>query len=205
MLIKNKKINIINLGCRVNAFESNAIAHDLKTNGGFIVDDFRNADICIINTCCVTSKADAKSRYFINKVCKLKKIKLVVVIGCYAQLNDINNLNVGIIVGTKHKNKVVDLIKKYDGNKIIKIASFSKKDNFDEFSNSILCTNTRAFLKIQDGCDYMCSYCLIPFARGRQKSLNHIKVIDSIKTLIKNKYKEIVLTGVNVAGYDDGQ
>lgn len=205
MLIKNQKINLITLGCRVNSCESSAIAHDLKMHGALIVNDLEKATICIINTCCVTSKADAKSRYFINRASRMKNIKLIIVVGCYSQLNNIDNDKVGIILGAKYKNDLITFIKQYHQEKIIKIDKFSKLDKFDEYSDSILFSNTRAFLKIQDGCDYMCSYCLIPFARGRQRSLNHNKVISLIKNAVNQGYKEIVLSGVNVAGYNDGK
>lgn len=205
MQIKKTKVKLINLGCRVNLFESSAIIHDLKLEGATIVDSLAQANICIINTCTVTSRADAKTKYFINKACKQKDIDLVVVIGCYSQLNEINNNKVGIVLGTKYKNQLMNLIEQYDGMKIIKVDSLSQKDNFENFSESILFISTRAFLKIQDGCDYRCSYCLIPFARGTQRSMNHARVIDLIKTLVNKKYKEIVLSGVNVAGYKDEQ
>jgi threonylcarbamoyladenosine tRNA methylthiotransferase MtaB len=203
MLIKKKKIKIINLGCRVNLFESSSIASDLKSNGAIVVNDLKDADICIINTCTVTSKADTKSKYFINKACKLENIKLVTVVGCYSQLNEINYSKVGIVLGTKYKNQIVDLIKEYDGRKITKVDSLTFKDQFEEFSKFVSFDKTRAFLKIQDGCNYMCSYCLIPFARGRQRSLWHEKVLNIIKFLISKNYKEIVLSGVNTAGYND--
>jgi threonylcarbamoyladenosine tRNA methylthiotransferase MtaB len=204
MLIKNKKINIINLGCRVNSFESSAIAHDLENNGAIIVDDLNKSDICIINTCTVTAKADSKSKYFIRKACNTKNIKLVVVIGCYSQINEVNNDKAKIVVGTKYKNKIVELIKNYENEKIIKVDKLAKNDVFESFSQLVLFSNTRAFIKIQDGCNFMCSYCLIPFARGSQRSLNHSKVLELINNLIKHNYKEIVLTGVNTAGYNDG-
>lgn len=203
MLIKNKKINLINLGCRVNLFESSAILTDLKNKGGVICEKIDDADICIINTCTVTSKADSKSRYFINKVSKLKNIKLIIVIGCYSQLNSIENDKVGIVIGTKYKNKISTLIEQYQNKRITKIDDFSNTEHFEKFSHNISFISTRAFLKIQDGCDFRCSYCLIPLARGRQRSLHHDKVIELIKQVVNKGYKEIVLSGVNVAGYSD--
>lgn len=205
MLIKNKKIKLINLGCRVNLFETSAVAHELKKEGAKLTINLNNADICVINTCCVTSRADAKSNYFINKASKHNNIKLIVVMGCYSQLNNILNSKVGIVIGTKYKNQLVNLIKQYQNRQIIKIDQLVKNDRFENFDESILYINTRAFLKIQDGCDFMCSYCLIPFARGRQRSLNHELVLKNIQNLIDKNYKEIVLSGVNVAGYNDGE
>jgi threonylcarbamoyladenosine tRNA methylthiotransferase MtaB len=130
---------------------------------------------------------------------------LIVVIGCYSQLNEINENKIGIILGTKYKNKLSSLIKEYNGDKIIKIDTLSEKDCFEEFNNPLNFTSTRAFIKIQDGCNFMCSYCLIPQARGKQRSLHHNKVISLIYLLISKQYKEIILSGINVSGYYDGE
>jgi threonylcarbamoyladenosine tRNA methylthiotransferase MtaB len=113
MVIKNKKISITTLGCRVNLFESNQIIEQIREQDGIYTSESNDADIVIINTCSVTNKADSKSLYFINKACKNKKTKLVVVCGCFSQANAkvLTNKKIGIILGTKYKSKVIELIK----------------------------------------------------------------------------------------------
>lgn len=204
MQLKNKKFYTINLGCRSNAYETNCITSDLIKAKAIKTNKISNADICLINTCSVTNKADAKSKYFINKVLRENKKALLVVMGCFSQTNsdyfkDFKNI---IVIGNKYKNNIVNLIKEFKNKPINKVENFSVLDKFDVFSNISFIDNTRAFLKIQDGCDFMCSYCIIPFSRGRQRSLDHNVIIDEIKELSKN-YKEIVLTGINTAGYLD--
>ncbi len=204
MQLRNKKFYTINLGCRSNAYEINCIATELINNQAKKVKDLSKADICIINTCSVTNKADTKSKYFINKVLRVNKTILLVVMGCFSQTNPdyFKQYKKIIAIGNKYKNKVVDLIKMYKNKPIIKIESCSKLNKFEQFENISFIDNTRVFLKIQDGCNFMCSYCIIPFSRGRQRSLDHKKIVNEIKILSK-KYKEIVLTGINTAGYLD--
>jgi threonylcarbamoyladenosine tRNA methylthiotransferase MtaB len=204
--IKGKCFNIITLGCRVNLCESNSIVEQIKAAGGKYTTDINKAQIIIINTCSVTARADSKSRNMINRASQAKMVELVVCMGCYSQLHsaEITNENVCVIIGNKYKNKIVDLIGEYESKKIVKITNIRQENKIeDNFTNS--CTEkTRAFIKIQDGCDFMCTYCLIPFVRGKQRSLSPISVINTIKDLIKNNYKEIVLTGVNTSGYKYG-
>lgn len=204
MQLKNKKFYTISLGCRANAFETNCISSDLIHAGAQKTKFANDADICIINTCSVTNKADAKSKYFINKILRENQNVLLVVMGCFAQANSdfFKKINNVIVIGNKYKNKVVSLIKEYKARPIIRVESFTNLLEFEKFNNVSFIDNTRAFLKIQDGCNFMCSYCIIPFTRGRQRSLNHKVIIDEINKLKKN-YKEIVLTGINTAGYFD--
>ncbi len=204
MQLKNKKFIVINLGCRANAYETNCISSDFTACGAIKVNSIKDADICLINTCSVTNKADSKSKYFINKVLRENKNVLLVVMGCFSQTNPdyFKHFKNTIVIGNKYKNKVVDLIKKYKKKSIIKVENFSNITKFEKFNNISFIDNTRAFLKIQDGCNYMCSYCIIPFSRGRQRSLDHKIVLDEIKELSKS-HKEIVLTGINTAGYLD--
>jgi threonylcarbamoyladenosine tRNA methylthiotransferase MtaB len=203
--ILNKKIYVLTLGCRVNIFESNQIIQDIKNNGAKFVKEVDRASIAIINTCCVTNKAVSKSRYFINKICKLKNIKLVCICGCYSQYNQTNfsDKKIGIVIGTKYKTKIIDLIKQYRGTRIVKIDNVLKEKEFEFKNNSCETITTRGFIKIQDGCNFNCSYCIIPLVRGKQRSLEHKIIISDIKNMIKNNMKEIVLTGVNTAGYND--
>ncbi|GHU31492.1 hypothetical protein FACS1894166_03040 [Bacilli bacterium] len=206
MQLKNKTFCIITLGCKVNLFESNNFINQMNNRGCRQTNEVTEADICIINTCCVTNKAASKSRYFINRAIRSDKTKLVVIVGCLSQLEPhlIKDPKVGIILGSKHKDQLVDLIKQYHGTPITKVSSFDKQDKFENLGLQLFTNNTRAFLKIQDGCDYMCTYCIIPFVRGRQRSLPHVEVLNHIHELVKKGYHEIVLTGVNTAGYRDG-
>lgn len=196
----------INLGCKVNLFETNAITYQLAKKGFKQVDDINKANIVLINTCSVTNKADAKSRNMINRAKQAKLKPIVLVMGCFSQVNKqwFKNNNVDIVIGCKYKNKIVELLTKYlkDKKHIIKIDKNITK--FEEFGCFKHLDNTRAFLKIQDGCNFFCSYCLIPFCRGRQRAMKHLHVLQAIKEYVKMGYKEIVLTGVNTAGYRDG-
>lgn len=198
---------IYTLGCKVNLYESNLIRNDLLSNGLVEVSFNEKADLYIINTCSVTSTADAKSRNIINRPKRINKNSIVVVMGCFSQTNkeQCSKLDVDIIIGNKYKSNITELINEFlkDNNKIIKIDNLLLENQFEESNVSSFKENTRAFIKIQDGCNFMCSYCIIPFSRGRQRSKKINNVITEVKNLINNGYKEIVLTGVNTAGYLD--
>jgi threonylcarbamoyladenosine tRNA methylthiotransferase MtaB len=204
MLIKNKNVHILTLGCKVNAFESNAINQQFVEHGAKIVEEIERAHICVINTCCVTAKAESKSRYFINRAIRSKLCELIIVVGCSSQLdkNLFTHPKIGIVLGTKHKSSLLNVLNDYQfGKKIVMVEPLGKKEVFEHFEQDIFLDNTRAYLKIQDGCDYFCSYCLIPLVRGRQRSLEHKEILRTISSLVKKSYKEIILTGVNTAGY----
>lgn len=196
----------INLGCKVNLFETNALTYQLTKQGFKYIDDINKANIVLINTCSVTNKADAKSRNMINRAKQAKLKPIVLVMGCFSQVNKdwFKKNKVDIVVGCKDKNKLVDYLTTYLRNHkpILKIDENIIK--FEEFGCFKHLDNTRAFLKIQDGCDFFCSYCLIPYCRGRQRAMKHDHVLQAIKQYVKQGYKEIVLTGVNTAGYKDG-
>lgn len=202
---KIKTFSVINLGCRVNLFESTAIIDQLIKANFKYLKNFKKADIVIINTCTVTSRADRKCRNYISKIKKLNKI--LVVIGCFSQINyDYVKLHADITIGNKFKNQIPELINQYltSNKKIVKLEKFNLNDKFEQFPIISYCENTRAIIKIQDGCDFMCSYCLIPYARGRQRSLKHEIILNTIKELVAKGFYELVLTGVNTAGYKDG-
>lgn len=199
-----KTFYIINLGCRVNLYESISIAGQMINCGYKQVKNINNADICIINTCSVTSRADAKSRYFINKANNIKQINLIIVCGCFSQINYEKIIDKAhIIIGNVYKSNITKLIDEYlkKQQKIIKIIEPNLITKYESFPSYSYDNNTKGFIKIQDGCDYMCSYCLIPFARGRQRSVSPEIVISTIEKLINEGIYEIVLTGVNTAGY----
>lgn len=195
------------LGCKVNLFESNIIRNDLLSHGLVEVPFDSKADIYVINTCTVTNKADSKSKFFIRKAYKNNNEAIIVVAGCMAQINRdlMKELNISIQIGNKYKNDIYQLILNYSKNKekILKIENLLLEKSFETNNNFIFLENTRAFIKIQDGCNFMCSYCVIPFSRGRQRSELCSKIIDQINSLVVKNYKEIVLTGVNTAGYLD--
>ncbi|MCQ2748027.1 MAG: hypothetical protein MJ223_02050 [Mycoplasmoidaceae bacterium] len=178
-----KSFFTINLGCKVNLFETNAIISQLVKCGFKHVYDINKANIVLINTCSVTNKADAKSRNMINRAVSAKLHPVVVVMGCFSQVNKdwFANRNIDIVVGCNNKNKIASFLENFLSKKkqIFKINK--SLQSFEEFSCFKSQDNTRAFLKIQDGCDFFCSYCLIPYCRGRQRSMKHEHVIRDIK------------------------
>lgn len=202
-----KTFSIMTLGCKVNSYESNIIQNDLLSYGLIKVPFGEPSDITIINTCSVTNTADAKSRNFINRVNKTNPDSIVLVCGCYSQVasNDLKkDFGIDILIGNKYKNNVIELINEYFNNhkQVVKIDNLLLEKEFENNQVEVYKDKTRAFVKIQDGCNYMCSYCIIPFTRGRQRSKNFTFLINEITTLVNNGYKEIVLTGVNTAGYN---
>ncbi len=196
----------INLGCKVNLFETSALAYQLIQKGFEQVNDINKANIVLVNTCSVTNKADAKSRNMINRAKQAKLKPIVLVMGCFSQVNKewFKKNKVDIVIGCQYKNKLVDLLTTYLENKTPIVKINNKIKGFEEFGCFEHLDNTRAFLKIQDGCDFFCNYCLIPFCRGRQRAMKHKNVLQAIKWYVQHGYKEIVLTGVNTAGYKDG-
>ena len=198
------KFYIYTLGCKVNSYESNVMS-DLLINAGYIkTDDI--ADIYIINTCSVTNTADNKSLKVIRQAIRKNPKSIIIVTGCLSQTNveKVLELPVSIVIGNKNKSRIVDYIERYKKEKkpVIDIYDLSKVDfecmklnNFD---------HTRAFVKIEDGCENFCSYCIIPYTRGKVRSKDKNDVISEIKTLIDNGHREIVLTGIHTGNYHDG-
>ena len=198
------KFAIKTLGCKVNTYESNYISEQLKKNNFEEVTFTKEADIYIINTCSVTNKADSKSMQLINRVKKNHPKSILVVIGCFVQTNMENTEkfeNIDILLGNKDKEKLVAYIKKFIENK--KQIKFIEEINETDFDDMIIESpnQTRAFVKIQDGCNNFCSYCIIPFARGRCRSRDKNSALKEIENLVKSGYKEIVLTGIHTGAY----
>lgn len=193
---------IYNLGCKVNSYESNIMMEDLE-RCGFVKGTETDSDIYIINTCTVTNTSDNKSMKTIRKVLRLHPDKIVVACGCMTQVNSLylKDLNVSIIIGNHGKSKITEYIKKYikDKKQIIDITDF-KDNRFED-----MCLNnfdkTRAFVKIEDGCENFCSYCIIPYARGKVRSKDPKLVIEEVKNLINEGHKEVVLTGIHTGHY----
>ena len=190
-------------GCKVNIYESEYVTN-LLLNKGYKMLDFdseEEADIYIINTCTVTNEADKKDRKLIHTTRTNHESSILIVIGCYSQLNP-NDIDADIIIGNKHKSDIVNLIEEYlkDHHKIVKVNDITKIPFEDMYINRFL-THTRAFVKIQDGCNAFCAYCAIPYARGGIRSKDFDKVIDEVTNLVNNGYKEIVLTGIHTGRY----
>ena len=201
------KVKSISLGCKVNTYESEYILSSFKDKGYEIVDGNEKADIYIINTCSVTNTSDAKSRKVINRVIRENKDACIVVMGCMIEANkDYENDGISIIIGNKDKNKVVELVEKYLNDKIKTKKLYEDFDsNFEDMFITNMPGRTRAFVKIQDGCENFCSYCIIPYTRGKCRSKKKDTVIKEVKTLVANGYKEVVLTGIHTGHYgEDG-
>ena len=196
------KFYIYTLGCKVNTYESNVMEDNL-INNGFIKGDIDNSDIYIINTCTVTNTSDNKSLKVVRQVLRKNKDSIIVVVGCMTQVssNLLDDLDVSIILGNSGKSNIAYYINEYINKrkKIKVIDNIMEKDFEDMCLNNF--NKTRAFVKIEDGCENYCSYCIIPYARGKVRSKNKDKVIDEIKTLVKNGHKEIVLTGIHTGHY----
>lgn len=196
------KVRSISLGCKVNSYESEYVLSSFKENGYEIVLD-GEADVFIINTCSVTNQSDAKSRKVINRIARENPHAVIVVMGCFIEANkDYDNPNVSIIIGNKDKNKVVSLVNEYiKDNKSKKLLYDDFDLEFEDMYITHMNSRTRAFVKIQDGCENFCSYCIIPYTRGKCRSKDKDKVLSEIRELVKNGYKEVVLTGIHTGHY----
>lgn len=196
------KVRSISLGCKVNSYESEYVLSSFKENGYEIVLD-GEADVFIINTCSVTNQSDAKSRKVINRIARENPHAIIVVMGCFIEANkDYDNPNVSIIIGNKDKNKVVSLVNEYiKDNKSKKLLYDDFDLKFEDMYITHMNSRTRAFVKIQDGCENFCSYCIIPYTRGKCRSKDKDKVLSEIRELVQNGYKEVVLTGIHTGHY----
>lgn len=195
------KVGICSLGCKVNIYESEVVTDLLKKGGYEIVPFEDKADIYIINTCSVTNESDKKSRKMINRAKKNNSEAIIVVMGCYSQVSS-DDIEADIILGNKDKSKIVeilnDFIRDRESKKIIYDLSSVE---FEKMEISHFDNHTRAFVKIQDGCNAFCSYCIIPYTRGRVRSKNKEDVIEEVSRLARDGYKEIVLTGIHTGRY----
>ena len=200
----NKKVVFHTLGCKLNFAETSAIGKQLYDEGFVKVKTGEQADVCIINTCSVTDTADHKCRQAINRLHRQHPDALMIVTGCYAQLkpDEIASIEgVDLVLGANEKFSILDFIRKQENNKTGEIHR-SEINKINEFKPSTSQDDrTRFFLKIQDGCDYFCTYCTIPFARGRSRNANIDETLQAVKQAITNGAKEIVLTGVNIGDF----
>ena len=196
------KFYIATLGCKVNTYESNYIHDELVNNGYEAASDIDDADICLVNTCTVTNTSDNKSLKVIRQIRRNNPQAILVVMGCMTQVyKDVGAIDADIIIGNTYKNKIVDLINEYnkDHKKIVRISSLDDTEFETMVLNNFL--HTRAFVKIEDGCENFCSYCIIPFSRGPVRSKDKDLVLDEIKTLVSKGHAEIVLTGIHTGHY----
>lgn len=195
------KFAIHTFGCKVNIYESEYVINLMKEKGYNLVDFNETADIYIINTCSVTNEADKKDRKLIHSTRNKHKDSILIVMGCFSQLNP-NDIDANIVLGNKHKSKIIELIENFKENKekIVLVEDISKNTFEDMYINRFT-THTRAFVKIQDGCNAFCAYCAIPYARGGLRSKDFNTVIKEVTELVNNGYKEIVLTGIHTGKY----
>ena len=196
------KVAIYSLGCKVNIYESEYVSQLLKNSNYEIVDFNDKADIYIINTCSVTNESDRKSRKAIREAKKANPNAIVVAMGCYTQINPENN-EADIVIGNKDKSKILKIIEDYKKNNQNNTVIYDLRIN-NEFEDMVINdfeTHTRAFVKIQDGCNAFCSYCIIPYTRGPVRSKKFETVIEEVTNLVNNGYKEIVLTGIHTGRY----
>lgn len=197
------KVGIYTLGCKVNTYESEYITKCLLENGYEISNFDDVCDIYIINTCTVTNTSDIKSRKIIRQAKRRNPEACVIAMGCFVQKSDTLIDEIDIALGNKDKSRIIELIKEYFDKKE-KLNKVVAKENLNEFEDMYLdkyLNRTRAFVKIQDGCENFCSYCIIPFVRGKCRSKDFDKTLEEINTLVNNGFKEIVLTGIHTGNY----
>ena len=198
-----KSVGVMTLGCKVNTYESEYVINELK-KAGYEIKDFDDiCDVYIINTCTVTNNSDSKSRKMIRQAIRRNPNACVVAMGCFIAANpDISIDGLDVIIGNKDKAKIVSLLDEYFKNKeIINKQYTGRLKEFEDMYITDFPGRTRAFVKIQDGCDNFCSYCIIPFVRGKCRSKEESKVISEVTDLVNNGYKEIVLTGIHTGSY----
>ena len=220
-----KKAALHNLGCKVNAYETDAMQQLLEENGYEIVPFTECADVYVINTCSVTNMADRKSRQMIHRARKKNPQAIVVAAGCYVQTSTeevIEDLAVDIVIGNNQKNHLVDCIAEFEKKnhpvcaenaeqgtqeknteeKIVDCIDINQDEQeYEYFLVNKTAEHTRAFIKVQDGCNQFCSYCIIPYARGRVRSRSIEDVVEEVTSLAKSGYQEVVLTGIHLSSY----
>ena len=201
-----KKAALHNLGCKVNAYETEAMQHLLEEAGYEIVPFTQKADVYVINTCSVTKMADRKSRQMLHKAKKNNPDSIVVAAGCYVQTSEkevLNDLSVDIVIGNDRKHDLVRLLEEYSLDSVNDTVDDINdgKHDFEELFIDQTKEHTRAFIKVQDGCNQFCSYCIIPYARGRVRSRRFENVIAEVERLAANGFKEVVLTGIHLSSY----
>ena len=204
-----KKAALHNLGCKVNSYETEAMEQMLIDDGYEIVPFSDAADVYVINTCSVTNMADRKSRQMIHRAKKQNPNAIVVAAGCYVQTATIagktpEDFNCDIIIGNNKKHHLIDEIHSFEATRTTESDIIDINDGvaeYEEFSSFVPKEHTRAFIKIQDGCNQFCTYCIIPYARGRARSRDLNSILTEVKSWVEKGYKEIVLTGIHITSY----
>ena len=203
-----KVVKFITLGCKVNQYETNAMAQKFLEKGYKIIEEAEEIepDICIINTCTVTNMSDRKSRQMLRRMKEKNKNTILVAVGCYAQVakKELNEIpEIDIVLGNNEKVNIVEYVEEYIKENIneVEIEDVMQSKEFSEFGNITFSEKTRAVIKIQDGCDRFCSYCIIPYARGRVRSRKKESIISEISQIAEKGIKEVVITGIHIASY----
>ena len=203
---KIKKVAFITLGCKVNQYETNAMAQKFIEKGYTVIEEKEKADIYVINTCTVTNMSDRKSRQMLRRVKETNPNAIVVAVGCYVQVAEkkLEQIpEIDIILGNNEKADIVTYVENYikDNIKKAEIDDVLHKTDFVEFGDITFTEKTRAVIKVQDGCDRFCSYCIIPYARGRVRSRRPEHIISEVKAIAQKGIKEIIITGIHIASY----
>lgn len=200
------KVAFYTLGCKVNQYETEAMEELFVKRGYEVVDSNNVADIYVINTCTVTNLGDRKSRQFIRRAKRINRDSIIAVVGCYSQIapEEVEKIDgVDIIIGTAERNKIVDLCEKFksEKSKINIVKDIKNYKGFENLNINQIKSKTRAYIKIQDGCNQYCSYCIIPYARGPVRSRKLEDILSEANKLAKSNFKEVILTGIHVASY----
>ena len=204
----SKKVAFYTLGCKVNQYETNAMEQQFIQKGYKTVENSESADIYIINTCSVTNMAERKSRQMLRRVKEINKDAILVVCGCYAQVakNELEKIpEIDIILGINEKNNIVEKVEEYI-NKNKKstetiVSDVATQNEFIDFGDVTFTEKNRAVIKVQDGCNMFCTYCIIPYARGRIRSRKIESVVSEISKIASQGIKEVVITGIHIASY----
>lgn len=198
------KVAFVSLGCKVNQYETNAMSQEFIKSGYEVVEFSDVADIYIVNTCTVTNIADRKSRQMLRRVKEINPEAVLVATGCYAQVGkeELEKIDdIDMIIGNNEKKDIVEIIENYRNEKNAIITDVMHQKEYVEFGTTTYTEKTRAVVKIQDGCDRFCSYCIIPYARGRVRSRKLENIVAEVEQIVDNGIQEIVITGIHIASY----
>jgi len=200
------KVAFSTLGCRVNIYETEALIELFKEEGYQIVDFGEKADVYVINSCTVTNMGDKKSRQMVHRAHRLNEDAIIAMVGCYSQIkpDEVSKIpGINIVLGTRNKKEIINLINKFkeERKNQVSLKDVIKDKIFEDIRVKNYDNRTRAFIKIQDGCNNFCSYCLIPYARGASVSKPLAGIIEEVKDLSENGFKEIILSGIDVSSY----
>lgn len=203
--VTGKKVAFLTLGCKVNSYETEAMQQLFLDAGATIVDFEELSDIYVVNTCTVTNIADRKSRQMLHKAKKNNPDSIVIAVGCYVQAAKealLEDDTVDLVIGNNKKNEIVSLVDEYYKNQSnYAVIDIDQDYEYEELAIAAVTEKTRAYIKIQDGCNQFCSYCIIPYARGRIRSRSEEEIRKEVIRLVENGYQEVVLTGIHLSSY----